>query len=326
LSERLHLAWELAALLRQRRFAAGSLDLEMPELKVRVDSSGRAVKLERVEPDRSHQLIEEFMLAANEAVAQVTRQRLIPSLYRVHDQPNPEKLAEFRELARQHGMEVGNLEIKSELLRLIEMIRGRPEERAMKGALLRSLAKARYSPDADGHYGLAKSNYTHFTSPIRRYADLVVHRVLGMLFHDTGEPRKPGGGGTGRPAPDDLKFVAKHISGQEERAAEAEREAVALKKVEFFAEQLKRRCPEPFDAVVVEVRNFGLFVELPEVLTTGVIHVSSFADDFYRFDAVRMRFVGQRRKRTLGLGDRLKVIVSRVDRFKRQIDFAPVSS
>src|SRR6267378_5345136 len=179
LGERLHLAWELAALLRKKRFQHGALDLDFPEVKVWVDKQGHPVKLERVEKDESHQLIEEFMLAANEAVARELKKRAVPTVYRVHENPDPEKLAEYREFVLSFNYRVGDLTHRGELQRLLASIRGKPEEQALKIALLKSLKRARYFAQPLGHYGLAKTNYLHFTSPIRRYADLIVHRSLG---------------------------------------------------------------------------------------------------------------------------------------------------
>ncbi|HEY5992871.1 MAG TPA: ribonuclease R, partial [Candidatus Udaeobacter sp.] len=179
LGERLHGAWELAALLRRKRFEHGALDLDFPEVKVWVDGQGHPIRLERVENDESHQLIEEFMLAANEAVARELKKRAIPTIYRVHENPDPGKLAEYREFVLSFNYKVGDLTHRAELQRLLASIHGKPEEQALKVALLKSLKRARYAAQPLGHYGLAKANYLHFTSPIRRYADLVVHRALG---------------------------------------------------------------------------------------------------------------------------------------------------
>src|SRR6266550_3677566 len=179
LGERLHLAWEIAALLRRKRFEHGSLDLDFPEVKLRLDETGKPVRLERIDNDESHQLIEEYMLAANEAVARELKKRTVPTIYRVHENPDPAKLAEYRECVLSFNYKVGDLTHRAELQRLLASTRGKPEEQALKVALLKSLKRARYSPQPLGHYGLAKSNYLHFTSPIRRYADLVVHRALG---------------------------------------------------------------------------------------------------------------------------------------------------
>src|SRR6266699_860872 len=203
LGERLHLAWELAALLRRKRFQHGSLDLDFPEVKVLVDKQGHPVRLERIENDESHQLIEEFMLAANEAVARELMKRAVPTIYRVHENPDPEKLAEYREFVLSFNYKVGVLTHLTELQRLLASIRGKPEEQALKIALLKSLKRARYAPQPLGHYGLAKANYLHFTSPIRRYADLVVHRALGR----DGTPRRRGDAAR-RPFNPDMSEIA----------------------------------------------------------------------------------------------------------------------
>jgi ribonuclease R len=314
LSERLHVAWELASLLRRRRFQQGSLDLDFPEVKVRLDADGKPVRLERIENDESHQLIEEFMLAANEAVAQELKNRLIPTVYRVHEDPDPDKLGEYRELILSYGYQAGDLTQRRELQRLLASFRGKPEEQALKIGLLKSLKRARYAPQPLGHYGLAKNNYTHFTSPIRRYADLVVHRALAEL----NQPRKS------RTDAGQIASMAEHISTTERAAAEAEIDAVKMKKMEFFQRQLDARNPQIFGAAIIDVRNYGLVVELPDAVITGLVHVSSLGDDFYTFDAAQRRFTGRRTRRRFSVGDKLRVHVARVDVFKRQIDFAIV--
>jgi ribonuclease R len=312
LSERLHTAWELAALLRRKRFQHGSLDLDFPEIKVRVDENGKPVRLERVENDESHQLIEEFMLAANEAVARELKKRGIPTIYRVHENPDPEKLGEYRELVLSHNYRVGDLAHRAELQRFLNSIKGKPEEQALKIELLKSLKRARYLPQSLGHYGLAKINYLHFTSPIRRYADLVVHRTLA----ERNQKRRT------RADMGQLVAVAEHISATERIAAEAEIEAVRMKKLEFFEQQLTDRDPQVFRATIIDVRNYGLVIELPDVLLSGLIHISALADDFYVLDPSQRRLVGRRTRKRFALGDEVRVFVARVDRFKRQIDFA----
>src|SRR5438876_991306 len=312
LVERLHLAWELAALLRRKRFEHGALDLDFPEVKVWLDRDGRPVKLERVENDESHQLIEEFMLAANEAVARQLKKRAIPTIYRVHENPHPDKLAEYREFVLSFNYRVGDLTHRAELQRLLASIRGKPEEQALKVALLKSLKRARYSPQPLGHYGLAKANYLHFTSPIRRYADLVVHRALA----------KHNGKYQSRIEMGQIASIAEHISTTERTAADAEIEAVRMKKLEFFQRQLDERNPQVFRAAIVDVRNYGLVVELPDVLITGLVHVSSLTEDFYVFEPVQRRLIRRRFRRRFAIGDQLRLFVARVDRFKRQIDFA----
>ena len=312
LSRRLHTAWELASLLRRKRFEQGSLDLDFPEVKVHVDADGKPTRLERVENDQSHQLIEEFMLAANEAVARELRHRSIATIYRVHEDPDPEKLGEYREFILSFGYKVGDLSHRKEVQRFLASISGKPEEQALKIGLLKSLKRARYAAQPLGHYGLAKANYLHFTSPIRRYADLVVHRTLAernLLRRskiDIGQ----------------IESLADHISDTERNAAEAEIESVRLKKLQFFEQQLKERDPQVFRASIMDVRNYGLVVELPDALVTGVVHVSTLSDDFYRFDAAQRRLLGRRTNRRFSVGDEIRVFVARVDTFKRQIDFA----
>jgi ribonuclease R len=312
LSERLHTAWKLAALLRRKRFEHGSLDLDMPEVKVVVDKKGKPIRFERVENDESHQLIEEFMLAANEAVARELKNRGIPTIYRVHENPEAERLGELREFVLAHGIRVGDLTHRGEVQKLLAAIRGTAEEHPLKIALLKSLKRARYATTPLGHYGLAKVNYAHFTSPIRRYADLEVHRALADRDISRRSSR----------ASSQLSAIADHISDTERNAAEAEIDAVKMKKLEFFELQLQARDPQVFDAVVIDVRNYGILVELPEILLTGLIHVSTLADDFYVFSASQRRFVGRQRRRRFAVGDKLRVHVARVDQFKRQIDFA----
>ena len=312
LGERLHTAWKLAALLRRKRFEHGSLDLDMPEVKVVVDKKGKPIRFERVENDESHQLIEEFMLAANEAVARELKNRVIPTIYRVHENPEAERLGELREFVLAHGIQVGDLTHRGEVQKLLAAIRGTAEEHPLKIALLKSLKRARYATTPLGHYGLAKVNYAHFTSPIRRYADLEVHRALADRDISGRSSR----------ASSQLSAIADHISDTERNAAEAEIDAVKMKKLEFFELQLQARDPQVFDAVVIDVRNYGILVELPEILLTGLIHVSTLADDFYVFSPSQRRFVGRQRRRRFAVGDKLRVHVARVDQFKRQIDFA----
>jgi ribonuclease R len=324
LGERLHVAWELATLLRRKRFEHGALDLDFPEVKVWVDKQGKPVRLERVENDESHQLIEEFMLVANEAVARELKNRTIPTIYRVHEDPDPEKLAEYREFALSFGYKVGDLTLRAELQRFLAEIRGKSEEQALKIGLLKSLKRARYDPRPLGHYGLAKTNYLHFTSPIRRYADLVVHRALGSdaaLRRPDGAARRPNYMGMA-----EVTSLAEHISATERNAADAEIDATQMKKLEFFQQQLAGRKPQIFAATIVDIRNYGLLVELPDALLTGLVHVSSLSGDFYVFEPGRRQLIGQRTRKRFRVGDKLSVFVARVDVFKRQVDFAIASA
>src|SRR5437870_6329667 len=260
------------------------------------------------------------MLAANEALAWELKKRAIPTVYRAHENPDPEKLAEYREFVLSFNYKVGDLTHRAELQRLLAAIRGKAEEQALKVALLKSLKRARYAPQPLGHYGLAKANYLHFTSPIRRYADLVVHRALGM----DGAPRRRGDAARHPYGADmgEIASIAEHISTTERTAADAEIDAAQLKKLEFFQRQLDQRNPQIFRASIVDVRNYGLMVELPDALITGLIHVSSLTDDFYLFEPARRQLIGRRSRKRFSVGDEVSVFVARIDAFKRQVDFA----
>jgi ribonuclease R len=318
LTRELKKMWRLASHLRQQRFAQGSLNLEFPEVKVRLDKNGKPTHIEKIYYDISHQLVEEFMLAANEAVAKHICQLQIPCIYRIHDDPDLEKLRDFRQYAQSFGYKVGDVAHRQELQKLLKQVEGKPEEYAINLALLRSLKRARYSPVPVGHFGLAKKFYTHFTSPIRRYADLIVHRtLLTLLAGGKTTPR--------RYSLQELTRAAEHISQTERVAAEAEEESVELKKLEYFQQQLERGKLAVMDAVVCTVRNFGIFVELPESLVQGLVHVSTLEDDFYQYDERLERLVGRRTKRVIQIGDKVRVQVARVDVLKRQIDFRVVS-
>jgi ribonuclease R len=306
----IHTAWRLAAILRERRFRQGAMDLDMPEVRVLLDKQGKAVGLVREENDISHQLIEEFMLLANEIVARETKSRMIPSVYRIHEKPDPEKLAEYREQARSYGIEIGDLTQRREMQRFLKLIVGRHEEVALKIGLLRSLRRAGYLPDPVGHYGLAKSDYTHFTSPIRRYADLIVHRAFAAMLPK--RAAKP-------PRSVDLGSICQHISTTERIAADAEREAVRLKKIEYFSGLARK--PHRLEGTIIEVRNFGLLVELKEALVVGMIRISSIDLDFFVFDPVRQRVTGRRTKISFGVGDQVVVRINRVDLFRQRLDF-----
>ena len=316
---RVHAAWDCSSTLRKRRFAAGALDLEMPEVKVWLDPAGIPIRLELVENDISHQLIEELMLLANEQVARHLKRRKQPNIYRIHEKPDPEKLDDYRELAATYGVKAGDLGHRPELQRLLDGLKGKPYASALKIGLLKSLKRARYSPDPLGHYGLSKADYSHFTSPIRRYADLLTHRALARDLN----PKLRG------PTSGDLGPVCEHLSTTERTAADAEKESVRLKKLEYFsklAEAPTQGGVAPsFEARVIEARNYGLLVELPAVMMTGLVPVSTMDDDFYIFDATQSRLIGKQSRRVLKAGDLLNVRVARVDLFKQQIDFKMVT-
>uniref|UniRef100_UPI004049C071 ribonuclease R family protein n=1 Tax=Cephaloticoccus sp. TaxID=1985742 RepID=UPI004049C071 len=313
--------WSLADQLREARMAKGSLDLDMPETKIYVDEKGYADRLEKLEHDESHQLIEEFMLAANEAVAHITRVHRLPSLYRVHDDPDEEKLNELRQLLGTHGIQVGDLSVREEVVKLLRILRDHPQGYTLRTQLLRSLRKACYRASPDGHYGLHKRDYTHFTSPIRRYADLVVHRVFdSYLIKHAGYPAHPeknAGYNAAR-----VESLGEHLTLTEVNSQEAERDSVKIKLLEFFERESERKPRKPFAAVITDVRANGFFIELIESMTFGLVPSSTLKGDHYMLSPDGTALVGRKRKQRYALNDRIEVVVERVDRFKRLIDFA----
>jgi ribonuclease R len=306
----LHALNAMAQTLRRRRFARGALDLDFPEVKVRVNELGVPTHLERTENDISHQLIEEFMLLANEVVALELKRRGRPGLYRIHENPDPDRLEEFRAQAKSMGFACGNLTQRGEIQKLLTRVQGQPGESAVKIGLLKSLKRAMYSPKPLGHYGLSKINYTHFTSPIRRYSDFVVHR---LLFHS---PR-----GAPEFTYDSLARLAVHLSTTERAASEAEQESVKLKKLEYFDRQAHATKRTSFHALILEVRSSGLMVQLPEFLVQGLVHLSALEGDLFIFNPQRLELRGQRSKVLLRAGQSLQVEVASVDLARHQVDF-----
>jgi ribonuclease R len=337
--------WDLAGRMRRERMRAGSLDLDMPEVKIFVDEQGYADRLERIEQDESHQLIEEFMLAANEAIARVTKQHHLPSLYRVHDDPDAEKLQELRQLLATFGVTTGDLTRREEMTRLLNVLKTHPQGYTLRTQVLRSLKKAVYRAAPDGHYGLARQDYTHFTSPIRRYSDLVVHRVFDQyLVKHLGQPpprlrldpsdgrshaeaqRAEAGHAAPRGHPPGsttarMESLAEHLSLTEQNSMEAERESQKVKLLEFFEREVAKKKKTVFGAVITDVRNHGLFVELPDAMTFGFVHLSTLRDDLYLLNNAGTALIGRRTRRRLDVGQKVQVVTERVDRFKRQIDF-----
>lgn len=299
-----------AQLLRKRRFAQGALDLEFPEIKVRVNDLGIPTHLERNENDESHQLIEEYMLLANEVVALELKRRTRPGVYRIHETPDPGRLEEFRAQAKSMGYSCGDLSAKGEIQKLLNKVKGDPSEGVVKIGLLKSLKRAMYSPKPLGHYGLSKINYTHFTSPIRRYSDLVVHRLLFGASKQIGDYTYDG-----------LSRLCLHLSTTERSAAEAEQESVKLKKLEYFDRQAHATKRTTFTALVLEARSSGLMVQIPEFLVQGLIPMSGLEGDLFVFNAQRLDLTGQRTKLVLRAGQSLQVEVASVDLGRQQVDF-----
>jgi ribonuclease R len=306
IEQMLHRAHELAQRLRQRRFQDGALNLDFPETKIVLDAQGRVARLEKVVNDESHQLIEEFMLLANEAVAAELRRRRRISIHRVHEPPDERRLSEYREDVLSHKVPCANLARRAEVQHLLQRLSTLAIGPALKIGFLRSLKRARYDVEPLGHYGLNKQDYAHFTSPIRRYADLVVHRTL---FQNIPSPRNM------------LESIAGHISETERNSDDAERDSKDVKLLAFLTEQLRTGKLQEYEALVTEVRNFGFFIDVPEISLSGLVHLSSVEDDFYVFDPARVLLVGRRSRRVIKLGDKVRVTVAKVDTFKKQVDF-----
>ena len=308
LERMLHQANDLAQTIRAARFRSGSLNLDFPESKIILDEQGRIDRIEKVENDISHQLIEEYMLLANEAVAAQLMASGRPAIYRIHEPPDEKRLEEFRADVLSHHSACGKLRNRREVQKLLETLNRLPIGPALKIRFLRSLMRARYSTQSLGHYGLAKTKYTHFTSPIRRYADLVVHR---SLFNSSSAAL----------AAEPLPAVAEHISETERNSDDAERDSRDVKLFAFLIAQLKSQRPNAYSGLVTDVRNFGFFVDVQDLGLSGLVPLSGMEDDFYQFDSVRTQLIGRRSRRVIKLGDRIQVQVAKVDTFKRQVDF-----
>jgi ribonuclease R len=308
---------ELFEILNARRRRRGSIDFDLPEPEVVLDEKGQVEAILAAERNIAHRLIEEFMLLANETVAHHLFETNTPTLYRVHEAPDPLKVAEFDEFISSfgHGLGAAPNGVKPKhFQRLVQQISGTPEERAIAVLMLRTMQKARYDAANLGHFGLAASSYTHFTSPIRRYPDLIVHRTLREQRHGTISEEKL------REREDELPDTARHASDMERRADEAERELMQWKKVRFMADKVG----DEFDGYIMGVAPFGLFVELVDHFVEGLVHISSMADDYYRFLDRTHALHGENTGKLYRLGDRVRVQVTRVDMDRRQVELGLV--
>jgi ribonuclease R len=345
LVERFELMRELALILNRKRTKRGSIDFDMPETNIELDMSGQMIGVTRADRNIAHRIIEEFMLAANEAVAGHLESAGLASLYRIHERPDGKRVMDFEEIAAHFGYSLGigaipvkrfpvpqrqpqgrrdgrkgrkdivlardDFNISSRnYQRLIAKIAGKPEERILTYLMLRSLKQARYSNINEGHFALAASAYTHFTSPIRRYPDLVVHRILARhidkaspLFEDT----------LLRELGDDTSFT-------ERRAAEAERELIEWKKVKFMQD----RVGDDFDALIISTTKFGFFVELTELFVEGLVPIETLPGDRFRYNENGRKIIGERSRKMYSIGDRLRVRLDRADTVEHKLQFAIV--
>ncbi len=307
---------ELFEVLNRRRRRRGSIDFDLKEPEIVLDDEGMVEEIIAAERNVAHRLIEEFMLVANETVAGHLDEHDVPTLYRVHEEPDPLKIEEFEEFIASLGYSLGKSASEvspRDFQKLVERMRGTPEEKPIAFLMLRTMQKARYDASNLGHFGLAADSYTHFTSPIRRYPDLVVHRTLRESRKGMSEDRR-------NELAEDLPEVARHTSERERRADDAERELVQWKKVRFMADKVG----DEFDGYVTGVTAFGLYIELVEHFVEGLVHVSTMADDYYRFVERAHILRGENKGRMYRLGDRVKVQVVKVDMERRQVDLGLV--
>ena len=307
----------LFEVLNARRKRRGSIDFDLPEAEVVLDEAGRVESIVEAQRNIAHTLIEEFMLLANETVATYLEGRGMPSLYRIHEQPDVVKVEQFEEFVSGFGYSLAappGAVRPRHFQRLLEKLHGKPEARPIAFLMLRTMQKARYAPQNHGHFGLAADSYTHFTSPIRRYPDLVVHRALREVRRAELDIERV------EELSEDLPEVARHCSEMERRADEAERELVQWKKVRFMADKVG----DEFDGYITGVAAFGLFVQLTEHYVEGLIHVSSMADDYYRFLEKTHSLRGENTGKIYQLGGHVRVQVVRVDMDRRQIDLGLV--
>jgi ribonuclease R len=336
---RFELMRELALLLNRKRARRGSIDFDMPETNIELDLSGQMIGVTRAERNIAHRIIEEFMLAANEAVAGHFEAASIPALYRIHEKPDPKRVMEFEEIAAHFGYSLGigaipvkrfpvvdrrrdgrkvrkditlprsDIDLSSRnYQRLIAKIAGKPEERILTYLMLRSLKQARYSNLNEGHFALAASAYTHFTSPIRRYPDLIVHRLLRHLME------------TGQQLLDDhrLKELGDDTSFTERRAAEAERELIEWKKVRF----MEYRVGDEFDSLIISTTKYGFFVELTDLFVEGLVPMETLPGDRFRYHENGRKVIGERTHRIFSIGDSVRVRLDRADTVERKLQFA----
>ncbi len=297
---------DLAMILRKRRFQRGALELNMPEIEIDLGAQGEVVGAHLASNDVSHKVIEDFMLAANEAVAEHLTEKSAEFLRRGHADPEPSKLDDFAEFARSLGFKIDQPQSRFELQRLLAETAELPEAPAVHYGLLRSLKQANYTPEPVGHFALASENYCHFTSPIRRYPDLQVHRQLGSLI----DGKRPKGDF------DELTVLGEHCTRTEKRAEAAEREIIKIKLLTY----LEKHVGENFHAVIVGVEDFGVFCRLVELPAEGLVHVTSLGDDYFYLESETRTLIGRRSGRRHRLGDKVEVRIARVDIDRRELD------
>jgi len=308
----LELMARLSQELRQRRMERGAIDFDLPEPEIILNLQGETEDIVRAERNLAHQIIEEFMIAANEALAHFMEEKGLPFIYRTHEPPKREAIEEFRRFISHLGyrMEKNSDHSPKAFQKILSGVKGRPEERVVNDVLLRSMKWAKYSAKNQGHFGLASDAYTHFTSPIRRYPDLIVHRLLKRVLSNK----------EGKILEEELRKKAEHLSQRERVAMEAEREIVDRYQVRFMREKIG----EEFEGVISGVTAFGFFVELKDIFVEGLVRVTSLHDDYYYYHEKQYCLAGERTHKTFRIGDEVRVRVDRIDVERRHIDFGLV--
>lgn len=303
---------ELCRILNNARMKRGAIDFEFAESKIILDEKGKPIDIKPYERAIANRIIEEFMLICNETISEHFYWVGVPFIYRIHEEPDSEKLEKFKEFIFNLGYQINwgkEINPKS-LASVIELVKGKDEETVVNTLLLRSMMQAKYSAEHEGHFGLAAEYYSHFTSPIRRYPDLQIHRIIKEVLNGKVDEKRA------KKLSKIVAEAAKQSSEMERVAQEAEREVDDLKKAEY----MKDRIGQEFEGIIGSVTSFGAFVELPNTVE-GLIHITDFKDDYYIFDEVRLNLVGERTKKVYKLGDRIKVVCSKVDMDNREVYF-----
>jgi len=310
----LHSMHQLSKILRKQRFKCGSVDFHVPEPEIHMNSKGTVEKITKAQHNEAHELIEEFMLAANQVVARHLFNKKLPFIHRIHESPDEKKIAAFQEFVAGFGLRLNSPSNVSstDLQNILKKVRGRPEERVVNTLLLRTMKRAQYSGKDPGHFCLGFKHYTHFTSPIRRYPDLATHRLLKeSLNHKYSAHEK-------KALAKEMMEIAEHSTLKEEKAMKVEREITDLRRTQYMSDKIGKS----FTGTIVNVTQFGFFVELVEIFVEGLVHVSSLADDYYIYMEQDHKWRGQRRNKIYKIGDLVKVRVKQVDISLRRIDLA----
>ena len=304
---------EFASVFREKRMKKGALDLESSEVKILVDKKGEPEKILQSENDESHHMIEEFMLLANETIAKEFRKKRLPGIFRVHPDPDPENLEELRGFLQLFGISCGELSSRKEVCRMLDNVNKHPISQVLKIKFLRSLKQACYRSTPDGHYGLAKNDYLHFTSPIRRYADLIVHRVIENMLRN----HKSSNADFSR-----FENTAKHLSKTERNSVDAERESIKDKLLLYYKKDIGKKPPISHRAIITEISRRGFFIELVETLARGFVPIRTLPREIgYRVNSNGTALVARNPKLKLKLGQEISVSIEKVFVSDKQLDF-----